>query len=151
MLNSAALQYDGRHEERPDVKIDPSEMEFTFSRSSGAGGQNVNKVNSRVTLRWNIEDSPSIADGIKQRFYQRYGNRITATGDVLIHSDRSRDQKKNLDDCVEKLEEMLQSVATPPRKRVKTKPTRSSVARRLDSKKKNADRKSGRRKIHFDD
>src|SRR5215469_6616704 len=80
------------------VRIPFDEFEFSYARSSGPGGQNVNKVNSKALLRWPVRTSPSLPEPMRQRFLSRYGNRVTAEGDVLISSQRYRDQAKNVDD-----------------------------------------------------
>ena len=107
---------------------------ITFSRSSGPGGQNVNKVNSKVTLKWNIQDSGLISDEIKFRFLGQFGNRVSQSGEVVIISDRSRDQNENVKDCLAKLMELLKEVWTPPKARKKTKPSKSSKRKRVDQK-----------------
>src|SRR5205085_6959122 len=106
------------------LQIPLAEFEFTYARSSGPGGQNVNKVNSKATLRWGVRGSPSLPDDVRERFLAAYGSRVTTEGDILIVSQRFRDQAKNIDDCLAKLREMLAAVAVAPRKRRATKPTR---------------------------
>lgn len=128
------------------LQIPLAEFEFTYARSSGPGGQNVNKVNSKATLRWGVRGSPSLPDEVRQRFLTAYGSRVTNEGDILIVSQRYRDQAKNIDDCLEKLREMLSAVAVAPRKRRPTKPTRGSKERRLKDKRASAARKQNRGK-----
>jgi ribosome-associated protein len=127
------------------IQIPQDELEFTYARSSGSGGQNVNKVNSKAVLRWNALNSRVLQGGIRERFLARFGNRLTVDGDLIIMSDRHRDQGKNASDCLEKLREMLKQVATPPKKRRATKPTFGSKIRRLKSKRALSDKKKGRR------
>ncbi len=127
-----------------NLKIPLAEFTYQFARSSGPGGQNVNKVNTKVLLRWEVKKSPSLPESVRQRFLERYGNRINAEGEFLLTSTRYRDQKRNVEDCLEKLAELLRAVATPPRKRKKTKPTRGSKERRLKEKKQRGERKEGR-------
>lgn len=129
----------------PHIQIPPSEFEFTYARSSGPGGQNVNKVNSKAVLRWQVTKSPSLPEAVRARFLAKYGSRLTGDGDLLITSERYRDQPRNIDDCLEKLREMLLSVAVAPKKRKKTKPSRASKERRLDSKKRDSTKKRNRR------
>src|SRR4051812_43223566 len=107
-----------------EIKIAETEFEFTFARSSGPGGQNVNKVNSKALLRWNPVQSESLPDPVRARFLSRFGTRLTADGSIVISSDRYRDQSMNRDDCVNKLKAMLLEVAYPPKPRKKTRPTR---------------------------
>ncbi|HEV7224621.1 MAG TPA: alternative ribosome rescue aminoacyl-tRNA hydrolase ArfB [Pirellulales bacterium] len=127
------------------LRIPLAEFEFSFSRSSGPGGQNVNKVNSKALLRWPIRNSPSLPEAIRGRFLQKYGNRVTTDGDLLVGSQRYRDQGRNIDDCLEKLRTMLADVVAPPVRRKRTKPTRGSIERRLQTKRQRSDKKQGRR------
>ncbi|MCK5882292.1 MAG: aminoacyl-tRNA hydrolase [Bacteriovoracaceae bacterium] len=126
------------------IKIPYSEFSFSFSRSSGAGGQNVNKVNSKATLEWDMESSSVINRGIKDRFKEKYRRFIVNTK-VVMTSQRQRSQNQNIDDCIAKLHELLLSVEFPPKKRKATKPTRGSVKRRLDGKKMDSIKKKLRR------
>jgi ribosome-associated protein len=123
------------------IQIPLAEFEFTYARSSGPGGQNVNKVNSKATLRWGVRRSPSLPDDVKERFLAAYGSRVTTEGEILIVSQKFRDQAKNVDDCLAKLREMLAAVAVAPRKRRPTKPTRGSRERRLREKRTGSERK----------
>jgi len=127
-----------------NLKIPLAEFTYQFARSSGPGGQNVNKVNTKVLLRWEVTKSESLPEAVRQRFLARYGNRINSEGQFLLTSTRYRDQKRNIEDCLEKLADMLREVAKPPRPRKKTKPTRGSKERRLKEKKQRSDRKDGR-------
>jgi len=129
----------------PRLKIPLSEFEFTFARSSGPGGQNVNKVNTKATLRWPITRSPSLPETVRQRFLAKHGNRVTGDGDLVLQSQRFRDAGRNVADCLEKLRAMLAEVAVAPKKRKPTKPTRASVRRRLDDKRKRSEKKQSRR------
>lgn len=131
------------------MKIPNSEFDFTFSRSSGAGGQNVNKVNTKATLSWDIDESTAISSAVKKRFKEKFSRFITAEAMVKIDSQRFRTQSQNIQDCIDKLHEMLEQVAKAPRKRIATKPTKSSQKKRVDSKKKNAQTKKNRQKVKF--
>lgn len=128
------------------LEIPEDELTFTFARSSGSGGQNVNKVNSKAILHWNIEENTSIPFEVKSRFIARYQNRISKDGFVVIASEEHRDQNKNVELCIQKLNAMLESVRVPPKKRRATKPTRGSKERRLQSKRVRSERKENRKK-----
>jgi ribosome-associated protein len=127
------------------VSIPLAEFDFEYIRSSGPGGQNVNKTSTKVRLRWNVVDSPSIDEGLLQRIQQNYRSRITGEGEFLVTSQRTRDRETNRADCLEKLAEMIRQVATPPKKRRPTRPTRGSKERRLQNKKQRSQRKEMRR------
>ena len=116
------------------ISIPLSEISFQFSRSSGAGGQNVNKVNSKATLTWNIVTSPSCPAAVKERFAKTY-KRLMVGEIVMISSQRFRSQQQNIDDCLQKLHQLLAEVEYPPKVRHATKPTKSSVHKRLENKK----------------
>lgn len=131
----------------PQIKIPLREFDFTFARSGGPGGQNVNKVNSKAVLFWDIMASPSLSNAVKQRFEAKYAKRLSVEGVLVLSSDRYRDQKRNMSDCLEKVSEMLKSVATPPKKRKPTKPSKAAKRRRLEGKKKQAEKKGRRQKV----
>ena len=133
------------------IRIPRDEFTFTFMRSSGPGGQNVNKVNTKVRLRWDVANSPSLSEAVRERFQKTYSRRITTEGDLLITSQRYRDQARNIEDCLEKLRELLATVASPPQRRKKTRPSRASKERRLKQKRQQSDRKRNRKKPTRDD
>ena len=112
------------------IRIPRSEFQWTYVRSSGPGGQNVNKVNSKAVLRWSVLHSPSLPADVRERFLARYRSRITAEGDFIVASQRYRDQGRNVADVLEKLTALVAAVAVPAKKRRPTKPTRGSVRRR---------------------
>ena len=99
------------------------EFTFTFVRSSGPGGQNVNKVNSKAVLRWPVMHSAALPAEVRQRFVARFGRRLTGEGELVLSSQRYRDQGRNVADCLEKLKSMLAAVAARPVVRKPTKPT----------------------------
>lgn len=127
------------------IQIPLEEFEFSYARSGGPGGQNVNKVNSKAVLRWRVNDSPSVPGDVRARFLTRYANRLTIEGDLVLSSQRYRDQPSNVEDCLEKLKAMLLDVAVPPQKRKATRPTLASKRRRLDQKRQRSATKDRRR------
>ena len=129
------------------ISLPFSEFTFTYSRSGGAGGQNVNKVNSKVTLHWNLLQDSVCPAPVKERFKNRF-SRFVVGDEVQITSQESRSQKVNQDECIQKLHSMLNSVLRPPKMRKAPKPTRSSIKKRLESKKKDSLKKENRKKIY---
>lgn len=127
------------------LRIPLRELRFTFSRSSGAGGQNVNKVNTKATLHWNLRRTRSLPADVRTRLLARYARRVNAAGELLVRSQRFRDQGRNVADCLEKLRDLLASVASAPRRRRPTRPSRASVERRLSQKRSQGDLKKRRR------
>ena len=127
------------------ISIPDSELKFTFSRSSGPGGQNVNKVSSKATLHFRAADSPSLPPGVKERLLATYKSRLTNAGELVIVSQEHRDQPQNIESCLAKLREMILAVAKAPKRRHKTKPSRGSKVRRLKAKKERSQIKEGRR------
>ena len=116
------------------ITIPDAELELSFVRSSGPGGQNVNKVSSKAVLRWHFASSAALPADVRARFVTRYGNRLTTEGDLVMSSQRYRDQGRNVEDVQEKLREMIHSVLQAPKRRRPTRPTKASVARRIKSK-----------------
>ena len=112
------------------LRIPDSEFQWSFVRSGGPGGQNVNKVASKAVLRWNLTGNASLPEDVKARFRSQQRNRITTEGDVIITSQRYRDQERNKEDCLDKLAEMIlrASIILKPRKA--SKPSRASRERR---------------------
>lgn len=133
------------------LQIPLRELSFSFSRSSGPGGQNVNKVNSKATLRWNVIGSPELPAAVRERFVTRFARRITQEGEFVMSSQRFRDQGRNVADCLEKLRTMLAEVAIAPRRRKPTKPTRGSRERRLKDKRARSLQKQQRRSPRLGD
>lgn len=135
----------------PRIRVPRDEFRFTFVRSSGPGGQNVNKVATKAQMRWAVVESPSLSAGVKERFLAKYRRRITNDGELVMSSQRYRDQTKNVIDCFDKLREMIASVAKPPTPRKKTKPSRAAKERRMKEKRHRAGKKDLRRKPNSDD
>lgn len=121
--------------------IPESELVWSASRSSGPGGQNVNKVNSKVTLRWRPALHPGFDEGWLHRFSTRFSTRISRDGEVILHSDKTRDQFRNLADVRARLVAMLLECRVPPKTRTPTRPTLGSKKRRMEGKRRLADKK----------
>ena len=134
----------------PRLSVPLHEFDFTFSRSAGPGGQNVNKVNTKVTLHWDVEKSPSLPEAVRQRFLERFPRRINKQGQLVVSSQRYRDQGRNVADCLNKVRELVSEVAVPPKRRQPTRPTRASRERRLQEKRHRAERKQSRRNPPLD-
>jgi ribosome-associated protein len=128
----------------PTVKIPWSEITVAHARSGGPGGQNVNKVSSKVILRWKPAASAALPAEVKARLLAQCCRRLTRSGDLLIISQRSRDQGRNLEDCLEKLRHLVTAALTPAKVRRATRPSRAARQRRLDEKKRRATRKRQR-------
>lgn len=120
------------------------ELEFLTSRSSGAGGQNVNKVNSKVTLQWDVANSARLNSEQKARILNKLQSRLSSAGILTIVSQESRSQLQNRDLVMLKLDELLQKAFATVKRRKKTKPTKASLQRRLESKKRASEKKQRR-------
>lgn len=133
------------------IQVPCGEFTWSVARSSGPGGQNVNKVNSKVTLRWPLAQSPSVPADVKERFIAAYRRRMTGEGELLLSSERFRDQQKNVADCMVKLRELLASVAIAPKPRRAIKPTKSSQRKRIAFKRERTVTKARRRPPKLDE
>lgn len=132
-----------------DFVIPFSEMEFSYTHSSGAGGQNVNKVATKAVLRWIPGATNAIPFGVKQRFLETYSSKLTGSGELVLTSQRFRSQGQNANDCVQKLREMILAVWRAPKIRRATKPTAGSKRRRIEAKKNRSKIKQARGKVDF--
>lgn len=125
-------------------KISSSEYQISFSRSSGAGGQNINKTNTKATLHWNALLTTSLPKDVHQRFLKKFANRLNEDGEITIISQEHRTQHLNIAEVIKKLHEMIDSVSEAPKIRRATKPTKASVKKRLNEKKIHSDKKKSR-------
>ena len=148
--NSPILPYDFLMEV-DGITIPEEELQFSFARAGGPGGQNVNKVASKAILHWNIAVNSSVQPEIKNRLFDQQSGRITVEGYLVIQSQRFRDQPKNIEDCREKLREMLVAAMHVPRQRRATKPSKGSKERRLTAKKVQSKRKEQRSRPKSED
>jgi ribosome-associated protein len=135
----------------PKFHIPHSELEFSFVRSSGPGGQNVNKVNSKAVLHWNIYTSPSLLPQMRETLIQRLGAQISRDGYIVISSDRFRDQIRNREDCIEKFEKLIADASFQPKARKETKPSHSSKRKGKDAKSRQSEKKSLRKTFRHSD
>jgi ribosome-associated protein len=123
------------------VSIDEREIEITFVRSSGPGGQNVNKVATAAQLRFDVDRSPSLPDDVRERLKAKAGSRLTRDGVLVITARRFRTQERNRADAIQRLLDLIREAATRPRSRRATRPTRASRQRRLDEKRRRSSTK----------
>jgi ribosome-associated protein len=119
----------------PGIALGEDELEITFIRSPGPGGQNVNKTATCARLRFDARRSPSLSDAVRARLLALAGQRATTEGVIVIRAHRHRSRERNRADAVERLLHLIAKAARPPRKRTKTKPTRASRERRIEAKK----------------
>lgn len=127
------------------ITIPDAEFTVDYARSGGPGGQNVNKVESKAVVRWRPAESPSLPPAIRDRLLARLAGKLTAEGDLIVTSQRTRDQGRNRDDAFEKIRQMILAVVVPPKVRRPTKPTRASQVRRAEDKARRSTRKQQRR------
>ncbi len=127
------------------LRVPEGELVWVAVRASGPGGQNVNKVSSKVELRFDFESSASLPERVRVRLRVLARTRLDGEGRILLTSQKTRDQRKNLEDVRTKLGELLASALVEPKKRKATKPSFSSKVRRVDEKKRRGQTKAGRR------
>ena len=131
----------------PQVRLDESELKFEFVRSSGPGGQNVNKVSTAAQLRFDVKGSPNLSEALKERLVKLAGRRMTSEGVLVIHASAFRSREKNREDALKRLSGLIARASHVPRQRKKTKPTFASKTKRLESKKKRSKVKEMRKSV----
>jgi ribosome-associated protein len=132
-------------------RIPAGEIVEQASRSSGPGGQHVNKSNTRVTLRWNVAESSQLTDTQRRRLRERLGGRVTRSGDLVVHAATRRSRAQNRTRARERLAELVRDALRTTAPRVATKPSRRVVARTLDEKRRRSATKQARRRVRRDD
>jgi ribosome-associated protein len=135
----------------PGCSIDEGELSFSFVRSGGPGGQNVNKVSTAAQLRFHAAATPSLADPVKRRLLVLAGARATLDGEIVISASRFRTQERNRSDAIERLVLLIRKALAEPKKRRATKPTYASRTRRVESKRRHAEKKRFRRGANRDE
>ena len=128
------------------ILFDENEVVFTFIRSTGPGGQNVNKVATAVQLRFDAAHSKSLPEDVRERLLVLAGQKITGQGELILKATRHRTQERNKHDALNRLVELIKRAAIPKKKRKKTRPTFQSIQNRLSSKKRHAKNKKLRQK-----
>ncbi len=135
----------------PEISIDENEVELDFIRSSGPGGQNVNKVSTSVQLRFNIATSPNLPTRVRERLIRLAGAKVTSDKVLIIQASNYRSQEKNRQDAISRLVKLIEEASKEPKERRKTKPTFESKRRRLESKKRKGLIKKMRRAPNLSD
>lgn len=123
------------------IELDEREIQEDFVRASGPGGQNVNKVSTAVQLRFDVARSPSLPDPVRARLINLAGHRLTQDGVLILSAERYRSQRRNRDDALERLIELIREACEVDKPRRPTRPTLASKKRRLDSKQRRGETK----------
>jgi ribosome-associated protein len=130
-----------------DINIPDKEITEDFIRSSGPGGQNVNKVSTAVQLRFDVKNSPSLPDGVRRRLIRLAGKRMTKEGILVIRAERHRTREQNRKDAISRLADLIVSATKVPRYRIKTRPTPVSRIKRLETKQRRGQLKRRRGRV----
>lgn len=131
----------------PTIGIDESEIQLEFMRASKPGGQKVDKVATAVQLRFDVANSPSLPDDVRERLVSLAGRRITQDGVLIMRAERFRTQNRNSEDAIKRLIELIRKAAEKPKPRRRTRPTLASRKRRLESKRRQGETKRVRRPV----
>jgi ribosome-associated protein len=136
---------------RATFEVPRGEVRFEFMRSGGPGGQNVNKVNSKARVRWNIAESYVLPPEIKEVLLTKLAQRLNKAGELCVESEKERSQDANKKRALQRLDEIVRNALKPRKRRVPTKPSRASKERRLDGKRRKSKKKSARGGIQDDE
>lgn len=131
----------------PAIKIDKNELTFHFIKASGPGGQNVNKVATAVQLRFDVKNSSSLPDGVRNRLVRLAGRKMTQSGVLVIEAKRFRKQEHNRQDAIDRLVKLVRKASEKPKTRIKTRQTRASKERLLAAKRHRSKVKRMRRRV----